>query len=357
VAGLLATSTASRSSTTASVTPRETVVAPGPSSDRRAVRPDDTTPASAATSSRPVRGICAVTTPVGSRIAQRQHARAAFQPLRPPGDEDRVIIGIMSRSSDRARQRRYLSGQCLRSYLPKHDRLPARVAGAAYAPGLPALLPLRIAAYCLYGRSRLLRPSTRRLEAALGGLADVGLPRTCPWHRTRRDPAGTNRLGRRRQQPPGRLQRHARLNARSRRPSERRQSDFALLAASRISCPAVRHCCNGPARRLLAGHLRRRALPSDGAIHMTAHRSFGVSGRWRLTGGGWVETMVDTTWSGRGALADRWWLAHHPTADRPPASRWWAAAELSPKAHLRPRVRERRGPAVISADGGATLYN
>jgi len=97
-------------------------------------------------------------------------------------------------------------------------------------------------------------------------------------------------------------------------------------------------------------------LTVDGAyVNMAGDGTFGVAGPLELTNGGWVESDVDTTWSG-GAP---WQLGGGAgtSPDLPPTSGFeMVGAQLTITAATSAQATAGDGDGVIQLDGGATLF-
>ena len=96
-------------------------------------------------------------------------------------------------------------------------------------------------------------------------------------------------------------------------------------------------------------------LSVDGAyVNLAGDGTFGVAGPLALTNGGWVESDVDTTWSG-GAPGSS--AAARQPPDSPPTSGFeMVGAQLTITAATSAQAAAGGGEGVIQLDGGATLF-
>ena len=137
--------------------------------------------------------------------------------------------------------------------------------------------------------------------------------------------------------------------------SELDTGDFAAIGGGTIRGPQYAllqvQLDDGVQAKIDAG-----GLTVDGAyLNLTGTGTFGVAGPLALTDGGWVESDVDTTWSGTAP----WQIGggDGTPPDAPPTSGFeMVGGQLTITSATAAQAAPSGGDGVIQLDGGATLY-
>ena len=271
------------------------------------------------------------------------------------GTEMTIGVSIGIAVADRHDSAETRAGQGRRGDVP-HEERPARVAGRGVRRlALPALLPLALLLIPAPGVSAA--TCTATASGAWTAPAHVELPCGAGSLRRGRDPRRQDGLGRRRRQRPERRQPDAQgRDARARRLERAGYGRLRRDRRRHDQRPAVRDCSRSTLDDGVQATVDAGGLTVDGAyLNLTGDGTFAVAGPLTLTDGGWVESDVDTTWSGTAPWQIGGGAGTPP--DPPPTSGFeMVGGQLTITAATAAQAAASGGDGVIQLDGGATLF-